>query len=114
MLSKFQSIISKLVLICVGIFTTVVFVQMGQFFAVNYLKPEPVLAILVFLCAIIFVLLAGWLLVKIRDDDKNLNRLILISLLAIFMIVALIWLKVVPQTQISDFGEFWNVAPRAL
>ncbi|CAJ1181341.1 hypothetical protein CPR19092_LGOLGGFK_00531 [Companilactobacillus paralimentarius] len=114
MLSKFKSIISKLVLICVGIFTTVVFVQMGGFFTLNYLKPEPVLAILVFLCAIIFVAGVGYLLYRIRDDDKNLNRLVLLSMLAIFFVVAIIWLKVVPKTQISDFGEFWNTAPRAL
>lgn len=114
MLSRFQSIISKLVLICLGIFTSVVLIQMGGFLTLNYLKPEPVLTILVLLCAIIFVGAIGYLLYRIRDDDKNLNRLILISMLFIFLIVALIWLKLVPQTQVSDFKTFWTKAPKAL
>jgi len=114
MLSKFQSIISKLILVCVAIFTTVVLVQMGKFLTLNYLKIEPVLTVLVLLCAIIFVIGVGYFLYKIRDDDHNLNRLILISLLMIFAIVAIIWLKLVPQTQVSDFQAFWKTAPKAL
>jgi len=114
MLSKFQSIMSKLIIVCVAIFTTVVLIQMGSFYTVNYLKVEPVLAILVFLCAIIFVIGVGYGLFRIRDDDKNLNRLILISLLLVFAIVALIWLKLVPQEQVSDFKAFWKTAPKAL
>jgi len=114
MLSKFQSIISRIIIICVAIFTTVVFFQMGEFFTLNYLKIEPVLAILVFLCAIILVGGIGYLLFKIRDDDHNLNRLILISMLAIFFVIALIWLKITPDAQISDFGAFWSKAPDAL
>jgi hypothetical protein len=93
MLSKFQSIISKLIIICVAIFTSVVFVQMGKFFTINYLKVQPVRAILVFLCAIILIGGVGYFLYQIRDDDKNLNRLILISLLLVFAIVALVWVK---------------------
>ncbi|AKP03300.1 hypothetical protein [Companilactobacillus pabuli] len=114
MLNKFQNIISKLVIVCLVIFTSVVLIQAGQFYTLNYLKIEPVLAILVFLCAIIFVGGVGYLLYRIRDDDKNLNRLILISLLLVFAIVALIWLKLVPQTQVSDFKAFWRTAPKAL
>ena len=114
MLSKFQSIISKLVIVCLVIFTSVVLIQAGQFYTLNYLKIEPVLAILVFLCAIIFVGGIGLLLYRIRDDDKNFNRLILISLLLVFAIAALIWLKLVPQTQVSDFKAFWKMAPKAL
>lgn len=114
MLSKFQGIISKIVLTCLAIFTTVVLVQMGHFFTINYLKVEPVLAILVFLCAIIFVGGVGYFLYHVRDDDANLNRLILISLLLVFAIVAIIWLKLVPQTQVSDFKAFWRMAPKAL
>lgn len=114
MLSKFQGIISKIVLICLAIFTTVVLIQMGHFFTINYLKVEPVLAVLVFLCAIIFVGGVGYFLYHVRDDDTNLNRLILISLLLIFAIVAIIWLKLVPQTQVSDFKAFWRTAPKAL
>lgn len=114
MLSKFQGIISKIVLTCLAIFTTVVLVQMGHFFTINYLKVEPVLAVLVFLCAIIFVGAGGYCLYRIRDNDANLNRLILISLLLIFAVVALVWLKLVPQTQVSDFKAFWRMAPKAL
>ncbi|KRK96642.1 ArnT family glycosyltransferase [Companilactobacillus futsaii] len=114
MLNKFQNIISKLVIVCLVIFTSVVLIQAGHFYTLNYLKIEPVLAILVFLCAIIFVGGVGYLLYRIRDDDKTLNRLILISLLLIFAIVALIWLKMVPQTQVSDFKAFWRMAPKAL
>src|SRR5699024_9086634 len=114
MLSKFQSIISKLVIVCLVIFTSVVLIQAGQFYTLNYLKIEPVLAILVFLCAIIFVGGIGLLLYRIRDDDKNLNRLILISLLLVFAIAALIWLKLVPQTQVRDLKAFCNIAPKAL
>lgn len=114
MLSKFQSIISKVIIACLAIFTTVVLIQMGQFYTVNYLKIEPVLAILVFLCAIIFVGGIGYWLYRIRDDDNNLNRLILISMLLVFAIVAIVWLKVVPQKQVSDFLAFWRTAPKAL
>ncbi|MBL3531376.1 glycosyltransferase family 39 protein [Companilactobacillus zhachilii] len=114
MLSKFQGIISKIVLTCLAIFTTVVLVQMGHFFTINYLQVEPVLAVLVFLCAIIFVGAGGYCLYRIRDNDANLNRLILISLLLIFAVVALVWLKLVPQTQVSDFKAFWRMAPKAL
>ncbi|MGQ2375488.1 hypothetical protein [Companilactobacillus zhachilii] len=114
MLSKFQGIISKIVLTCLAIFTTVVLVQMGHFFTINYLQVEPVLAVLVFLCAIIFVGAVGYCLYRIRDNDANLNRLILISLLLIFAVVALVWLKLVPQTQVSDFKAFWRMAPKAL
>lgn len=114
MLSKFQSTISKLIVVCLVIFTSVVLVQMGHFYTVNYLKIEPVLAILAFLCAIISVLGVGYFLYHLRDDDKNFNRLILISLLLIFAVVALIWIKLVPATQVSDFGAFWDKAPEAL
>ena len=114
MLNKFQSIISKLVIVCLVIFTSVVLIQAGQFYTLNYLKVEPVLAVLVFLCAIIFVGGVGFVLYRIRDDDKNLNRLILISLLLVFAVVALLWLKMVPQTQVSDFKAFWKTAPKAL
>lgn len=114
MLSKFQSIISKLIIVCVAIFTSVVLIQMGHFFTVNYLRIEPVLTILVFLCAIIFVIGCGYFLYQVRDDDPNLNRLILVSLLLIFAVVAIIWLTMVPQTQVSDFKAFWRTAPKAL
>lgn len=114
MLSRFQSIISKTVLICLAIFTTVVLVQMGQFYTVNYLKVEPVLAILVFLCAIIFISGIGFFLYRIKDTDSNLNRLVLISLLLVFAIGAIIWLQMVPQDQVSDFKAFWKTAPKAL
>ena len=114
MLSKFQGIISKIIIVCLAIFTTVVLIQMGHFLTINYLKVEPVLTVLVFLCAIIFVGGVGFFLYRIRDDDPNLNRLILISLLLIFAIVAIIWMKLVPQTQVSDFKAFWRTAPKAL
>ncbi|MFC6175320.1 hypothetical protein ACFQAV_00625 [Companilactobacillus huachuanensis] len=114
MLSKYQGVISKIIIVCLAIFTTVVLIQMGHFLTVNYLKVEPVLTVLVFLCAIIFVGGVGFFLYRIRDDDPNLNRLILISLLLIFAIVAIIWLRLVPQTQVSDFKAFWRTAPKAL
>lgn len=114
MLSRFQSIISKIIIVCLVIFTTVVLIQMGNFYTVNYLKIEPVFAVLVFLCAIILVVGVGYALYRIRDDDPNLNRLILISLLLVFAIIAIIWLKLVPQTQVSDFKAFWKTAPKAL
>lgn len=114
MLNKFQNVISKIILVCVAIFTSVVLVQMAKFYAVNYLKVGPVLAILVFLCAIILVIGIGYFLYSIKDDDHNLNRLILISLLLIFAVVAILWVMFVPSTQLSDFGAFWGTAPRAL
>ncbi|MFH5810834.1 hypothetical protein [Companilactobacillus sp. FL22-1] len=114
MINKVQAIISRIILICLAIFTTVVLIQMGHFFTVNYIKVEPVLAILVFLCAIIFVIGVGYFLYRIKDTDSRLNWLILVTLLAIFTIVALIWLRLVPQTQVSDFGAFWGNAPAAL
>ncbi|WP_334329819.1 ArnT family glycosyltransferase [Companilactobacillus sp. HBUAS59699] len=114
MLNKFQSVISKIVLICVAIFTSMVFVQMAIYFGKSYLTYEPVFNVLVLICAIILVLLAALVLIRISDDDPIKNRLVLLSLLAIFAIAAIIWIKLVPQTQVSDFKAFWDNAPRAL
>ncbi|WP_025023063.1 glycosyltransferase family 39 protein [Companilactobacillus nodensis] len=114
MLNKFQSIISKIVLVCVAIFTSVVFVQMVIYFGKNALTSGPVLNILVLICAIILVLLAALVLIRISDADPIKNRLVLFTLIAIFAIVAIIWIKLVPQTQFSDFKAFWHNAPRAL
>ena len=40
MLNKFQNIISKLVIVCLVIFTSVVLIQAGQFYTLNYLKID--------------------------------------------------------------------------
>ncbi|WP_125589601.1 glycosyltransferase family protein [Companilactobacillus jidongensis] len=114
MLNKFQSVISKIVLVCVAIFTSVVFVQMAIYFGKSELTYEPVLNILVLICAIILVLLAALVLIRISDADPIKNRLILFSLISVFAIVAIIWIKLVPQTQVSDFSAFWSNTPGAL
>ncbi|WP_125566080.1 glycosyltransferase family 39 protein [Companilactobacillus insicii] len=114
MLNKFQSVISKIVLICVAIFTSVVFVQMVIYFGKNYLTYEPVFNVLVLICALILVLLAALVLIRISDENPVKNKIVLFSLITIFAIVAIIWIKLLPQTQYSDFRAFWHNTPRAL
>ncbi|APX72113.1 hypothetical protein M5C72_02930 [Companilactobacillus allii] len=114
MLNKFQDIISKILLICVAIFTSVVFVQMIIYYSKTYLSYEPVFNVLVLICAIILTLLAALVLIRISDENKIKNRLVLYTLIAIFAIVAIIWINVVPSTQISDFSAFWQYSAKAL
>ncbi|WP_125762328.1 hypothetical protein [Companilactobacillus hulinensis] len=114
MLNKFQDIISKIILICVAIFTSVVFVQMVIYYSKTYLSYEPVFNVLVLICAIILTLLAALVLIRVSDDNLIKNRLVLYTLIAIFAIIAIIWINLVPKAQISDFGAFWGNAPAAL
>lgn len=48
---------------------------------------------------------------KIRTDSKKTNNIVLISMLLVFGIVSLTWVLNVPNTQWSDFGNFWSRAP---
>lgn len=114
MLNKFQDIISKIVLICVAIFTSVVLVQMVINYNKIYLSYEPVFNVLVLICALILTLLAALVLIKISDEDKIKNRIVLYTLVAIFAIVAIIWINIVPSAQVSDFNAFWTYSSKAL
>jgi hypothetical protein len=77
-------------------------------------KSKPVSSILVFLCAIIAVVVVGYLLYKIRDDDKKINNWLLVGMLVVFLIVGLVWLSFVPNRQVSDFLTFWKNAKNVL
>ncbi|AKP67605.1 hypothetical protein [Companilactobacillus ginsenosidimutans] len=114
MINKFQRVISWIILICVAIFTTLVFFQMWHNLFKNYFKFEPQNYVTFLVVGFVLVVAAGVILYMIRDDIVAVNRGVLIILLIVFAIIAIVWVKSVPQTQISDFGNFWNRAPDAL
>ncbi|MQS89129.1 hypothetical protein [Companilactobacillus mishanensis] len=114
MINKFQKIISYIILVCVALFTSVVFIQMLINLARNYMPFEPGRYVLVLCLGLVFVLISGFILYKLKDDNKTMNLIILLALLAIFAVVAILWINFVPNTQLSDFGNFWNRAPDAL
>lgn len=113
MFDKFQNVISKFILICVALFMSIVLIQMGIFYSTFHIAEEPVLSVLVLLCALVAVILAGYLLIKLKDDRKT-NRIVLITLLALFFLVGLFWLKFTPNEQLSDFATFWGKSQDAL
>lgn len=57
------------------------------------------------------VLFVGYLLIHLKVEDNKFNWTVLGSMLVIFFLIALIWIKIVPNNQISDFGNFWLRAP---
>jgi len=113
MFDKFQNFISKFILICVALFMTVVLVQTGIFYSTFHIAKEPVLSVLVLLCAIVLVILVGYFLLKLKDDLK-VNRIVLIAMLMVFFLVGLFWLKFTPNEQLSDFATFWGKSQDAL
>ncbi len=80
-------------------------------FKQNYLAQNSVRNIIILVIALILVIIAGYVLMTIRTDNKKINNTVLISLLMIFTIVALMWVLNVPNIQWSDFGNFWSRAP---
>lgn len=82
---------------------------MLTFYYHNFLFQNISLPILIGFFAII--LLIGYLLIRLRTDDKRLNVIVLTIMLIAFSITALLWILNVPNEQISDFGNFWTRAP---
>jgi len=111
---KIQSTISKIILSCLLIFTTLVLILMGQFYSEYYLFDETKLHTMILVGMFILVIGAGYFLARITADNKKLNISILLLMLLIFMVVATYWIKVVPNEQVSDFGNFWSRAQAAL
>ncbi|APU71905.1 hypothetical protein CCLMGIMDO_CCLMGIMDO_00584 [Companilactobacillus crustorum] len=91
-------------------FTTVVFLLMLKFYYQNFLFQLPIRNLPLIIVAFLLVLLVGYGLTRISTDDKKLNALILITMIAIFMIIATYWITVVPNLQVSDYGNFWSRA----
>lgn len=114
MINKFQKVISWIILVCLAIFTSIVFIQMWSNYFSKYLTTEPLKNVLVLFIALIATLLVGYLLYKLRSDKPNLNRWILLLMLIIFAIIAIFWINFVPPEQVSDFHKFWFTAPDAL
>lgn len=114
MIDKFQKVISWIILICVAIYTSIVFIQMWQNYFQKYLVTEPVKNVLMLLVALVVAIGIGYLLIRLRTDNTNLNRLVLITMLALFAVIAIFWINFVPPEQVSDFHKFWFTAPDAL
>lgn len=113
MFDKLQNFISKFILICVALLMSIVLIQMGIFYSTFHIAEEPVLSVLVLICAIALVILVGYLLVRLKDDPK-INRVILITMLIVFFLIGLFWLKFTPNEQLSDFATFWGKSQDAL
>jgi len=91
--------------------TTLVLLLAGLFYYRNYAKTNIVFNYGALILAFLLVLLVGYGLVKLTDTNKKINLWLLAVMLAIFAIVATIWVVSVPNVQISDFGNFWTRVP---
>ncbi|WP_125771956.1 hypothetical protein [Companilactobacillus furfuricola] len=114
MISKFQKVISWIILVCVAIYTSVVFIQMWQNYFDHYLAVDTVKNVALLVIAFLMVLMIGYFLTRISTEDVKLNAMVLITLLAIFAIMAIFWINSLPPEQVSDFHKFWFTAPKAL
>lgn len=92
---------------------SIVLIQMGIFYSTFHIAEEPVLSVLVLICAIALVILVGYILVRLKDDPK-INRVVLITMLIVFFLIGLFWLKFTPNEQLSDFATFWGKSQDAL
>lgn len=106
-----QNILSKIILACLAIFTTTVFILMLGFYYQNYSLMNPLRNTILIILFLGFLLIGSFILSKIRTNDKRINLIVLCSLLIIFMIVGTVWFLNVPNQQVSDFGNFWSRAP---
>lgn len=93
-----------------AVFTTVVFLLMLKFYYQNFLFQLPIRNLPLIIVAFLLVLLVGYGLTRISTEDKKLNALILVTMIVIFMIIATYWITVVPNLQVSDYGNFWSRA----
>ncbi|WP_334330362.1 glycosyltransferase family 39 protein [Companilactobacillus sp. HBUAS59699] len=85
--------------------------MMLLFYYQNYLFQNTLRNLSLIIIAFILVALVSYFLIRIRDTDKKTNLIVLGAMLLIFMIVGISWVLKMPQTQISDFGNFWSRAP---
>ncbi|MCH4009142.1 ArnT family glycosyltransferase [Companilactobacillus sp.] len=56
----------------------------------------------------VMVILYGILVYQIYDNSKLINWIVLLTMLLVFVIIAVSWIKLVPTKQVSDFKQFWN------
>src|SRR5699024_12852188 len=101
-----QNFISKAILACVGIFTTAVLLLMALYYYQEFLFKNPLRNIIVLFIDLIVIAVAGFSLMKIRNDDKNINRLVLFSMIIFLILIALIWILLVPKIQLCYYVNF--------
>lgn len=114
MIDKFQKRIGLVILGCFVIFTTLVFFQMWHNLFKNYFRDAGGNNALLLFGALFLTLLVGVILYYIRDDNHIINIAVLALLSLTFAVLAIVWIKSVPATQISDFGNFWSRTPDGL
>ncbi|WP_125708538.1 hypothetical protein [Companilactobacillus zhongbaensis] len=114
MINKFQKVISWIILICVAIYTSIVFIQMWQNYFGHYLQVDAFKNVVFLVIALLLTIGIGYFLMRISTDDARLNAMILITLLALFAVMAIFWINSLPPEQVSDFHKFWFTAPDAL
>lgn len=84
---------------------------MFLFYYHNFLLQSPVRNFILIVVFLTLLLLVSYLLMRIRTDDSKINWIVISSIILLFMIVAVTWIRNVPNTQISDFGNFWDRVP---
>jgi len=87
---------------------------MGQFYSEIYLAKDAGKHVGLLVVAFLCVIVVGYFLFRITTTNKKLNWTILGLMLIIFAVVAITWIRLVPNEQISDFGNFWLSAPGVL
>lgn len=85
--------------------------MMLLFYYHNFLFQSPIRNFILILIFLAVLLPLSYLLVHIRTDDLKINWIVVSSMILLFMIIALTWIRNVPNTQISDFGNFWSRVP---
>ncbi len=84
---------------------------MLTFYYHNFLVQNAMRNVALMIVFFVIILFVGYLLIKIKTDNKKTNAIILTTMLLAFGIVALMWVLNVPNQQLSDFGNFWSRAP---
>lgn len=97
-----------------AIFTTASLLLMMTFYFKNFALTNSLRNLFLLIIFLVLVLVVGYILTKIKTDDKKINTFVLLGLLLIFIIVATTWILNVPNQQLSDFGNFWSRAPGIL
>ncbi len=111
---KIQELSSRFTLVCFFIFTTIVLALSTRFFVSTYIFKNTVSNVAIIASFFVFISLYTLLLMLIRTDSRYTNAVVLAFMLLLFTAASIEWLRVVPQHQISDFGNFWYHAQSAL
>lgn len=106
LIKKLHNFSNNMILASLTIFTSLSFILMVLFYCQNYMDKS---SNIFFVAAFIFItILIGYILIKIRTDNKKINFIIVFSLIIIFSIISIIWIKINPTVQLSDYGNFWD------